>query len=486
MQRGWTISGLTLGLLLAWTVTAAPVPEEPSATKIEAQNATTIVALEARIAELEAQNQAILQALQQLQQQLAATGSAASSVAAASQPAGAPQVVHAVQRSAATTRLAQAGPAAPSPSPAAKSEPFKDIQVGQSRLSFYGFLRLDAIYDDSRPDSLQSPLFILSEGPGAEDEDSFNFHPRLTRFGMNYDGPKLGGDGAKLGGKIEIDMQNGGRESRQQLRLRHGYMTLDWGKTTLLLGQTWDLFSPLYPTVNADTLMWNAGNLGDRRPQMNVRTAIKGDGGEFNFHFGLGLTGAITGQDTDRDGVRDGDDAVLPNLQSRIGYARSGDKGSFSAGLSGHFGREEFKDALRHKQRYDSHSLNLDWKVVYQRLTFQGELWNGENLPDFRGGIAQGVNAQGKEIESSGGWLELGLRANDSYSGYLGYSVDDPQDADLGVGGRTHNSSWYWANRFNFGRPFQIGVDYLRWTTEYKGQGDGTDNRVNLFLIYNF
>ncbi len=31
-----------------------------------------------------------------------------------------------------------------------------------------------------------------------------------------------------------------------------------------------------------------------------------------------------------------------------------------------------------------------------------------------------------------------------------------------------------------------IGLDYLNWTTEYKGLDDGTDNRFNPYLIYNF
>ena len=95
--------------------------------------------------------------------------------------------------------------------------------------------------------------------------------PRLTRLGIDWSGPQIAKLGnAKLIGKLETDFQNGGTESRQIIRIRHAYVRLDWERFSMLAGQTWDLVSPLFPTVNGDTLQWNAGNVGDRRPQLRV------------------------------------------------------------------------------------------------------------------------------------------------------------------------------------------------------------------------
>ena len=42
-------------------------------------------------------------------------------------------------------------------------------------------------------------------------------------------------------------------------------------------------------------------------------------------------------------------------------------------------------------------------------LDLMGEWWTGKNLSDFRGGIGQGIDAAtGREIRSSGGWIESG------------------------------------------------------------------------------
>src|SRR6059036_1156480 len=106
---------------------------------------------------------------------------------------------------------------------------WKELTAGQSRIQFYGFLRLDLIYDDSRPDTSQTPFFILSEDPslGIAGQENFTMHPRLTRFGVNYLGPHVKAlEDAALGGKLELDFQNGGRESRPIIRIRHAYLKL--------------------------------------------------------------------------------------------------------------------------------------------------------------------------------------------------------------------------------------------------------------------
>lgn len=373
--------------------------------------------------------------------------------------------------------------------PAAAEEDDGALRFGNSEFRFYGFARLDAIYDDSRPNALQTPTFILSEDPavGREDEDSATLHPRLTRFGLDLVGPVLEGlGGARLGGKLEIDFQNGGRESRAVPRYRHAYLTLAWDRATLLVGQTWDLISPLYPEVNGDTLMWNAGNLGDRRAQVRW-TYEPGEGG-LSFAAAAGLTGAVDDQDLDGDGTRDGEDAAVPNLQARLGWSRSVATGRLAFGLWGYTAREEVQSPVGGETEFDSFAAGVDFSVPLPgSLAFRGEAWTGENLSDVRGGIGQAVNtATGREIASRGGWAELGWKSGGAYSVYAGGTLDDPDDDDLRPGDRTENSAWYLVQRLDFARAFRVGLDYLHWTTEYVGLDEGTDNRLNLYVIYFF
>jgi hypothetical protein len=353
-------------------------------------------------------------------------------------------------------------------------------------------MRLDLIADDSRPDNSQIPFFTLSEDSrvGMKDENDFTLHPRLTRIGIRYKGPEVGPLGnAGLGGNFEVDFQNGGRESRQIIRIRHAYLKLTKGAFSLLGGQTWDIISPLFPTVNNDTLMWNAGNLGDRRPQLRASFEPKLAGGQFSLVGGIGLTGAINSQDLDNNGVRDGE-ATGPNVQGRIGYSHALRRkdSKVEVGLSGHYGWEETARPIVSRTNFDSHSVSLDYNFTpHDRVALRGEAWFGRNLGDFRGGVGQAINTVlGTEVRSRGGWAELGLKVNQVYSIYPGYTIDDPRDRDVPAQGRVKNRAWYVVNRFRVTGPFLVGIDYLRWATDYKGLLRGVNNRFNLYLQYDF
>ena len=432
-----------------------------------AETAREVVLLRERIVQLEAQNQAILNQLEALSARLDN---------------------HSPPLPSSPAVAAKASRAASTASPTAQRlEAAVWAEGNKSRLDFYGFLRVDAIIDDSRPDTFQFPSFILSEGQasGLGNQSNLSFHPRLTRLGINYRGPQMDGlAGARIGGKIEWDFQNGGRESRAIARYRHAYLKLDWEKSSLLLGQSWDLISPLYPAVNADSMMWNAGNLGDRRVQ--ARYAYQPPQG-FNFALAAGLTGAVSPQDLDGDGVRDGEASTLPNLQARVGY-KSG-SGRVKLGFWSHYGQEQTSLAsFNGNKDFDSYSVGADYLFeLHERLALRGELWLGANLNDFRGGIGQGVNtALGEEIESRGGWIELGVQVRPRYKFSTGFSSDDPKNRDILPGGRTENRVWYLVNQLRLAPTFMIGLDYLYWRTDYRGLEEGTDNRFNLYFIYNF
>lgn len=375
---------------------------------------------------------------------------------------------------------------AATPPPAAPPAPPQQVRAGESTVAFYGFVRVDAIYDDSRPSAFQTPLFILSEDPrtGLRNNENLTLHPRLTRFGMNYNGPPVARlRDADITGKIEIDFQNGGRESRAISRFRHAYLQLSKKQHSFLLGQTSDVISPLFPNANADTLMWNAGNVGDRRPQIRYRYKSN----LVTFESAAGLTGAVDDLDLDADGVRDGEASALPNLQARLGFD-SRRKDLWSIGLWGMRGWQETSRAFGGERTFVSSGIGADYKVALgKRARLQGEAWTGEGLSDFRGGIGQSINTgTGDTISSRGGWLELGVDTTPWSGLYLGYTVDDPDDADVPANGRTKNDAWYVTNRFRFGAPFQIGIEYLRWKTRYRGLAVGLDNRFDVYAIYNF
>lgn len=387
----------------------------------------------------------------------------------------------------------------PQQDPLEQSPKWNELTVGKSaKLKFYGFLRLDAVYDDSRPDNTQIIGSVKSEDPAAdpsvaakENDHDLTIHPRLTRLGIDFEGPKvepLGG--AHVTGKLEIDFYNllpGAltSNSREFVRMRHAWLKLGWENFSLLAGQREDVISPIFPIVNNDLVLWGAGNLGDRRPQ------VRGEwtNGMFTATGMIGLTGADDNQNLDNDGLLDGEDSFLPTLQGRLAVALDGwvAKQKIVVGIWGHWAREETSKNVAGFDRFQSDAEGLDLTIpLLADLWLKGELWRGQNLDDVRGGIFQGVNTTtGDEIASFGGWIELGWRPVEWYAVSLGASLDDPEHDDLPVAGKDLNRIFYLANRFTFG-PVEFGADYLNWTTEYKGFGEGTDNRFNVYAAFKF
>jgi hypothetical protein len=362
-----------------------------------------------------------------------------------------------------------------------------------NKIKFYGFLRLDMIFDSQRPNNAQTILFIPSPDPltGNTTDGNFTMHPRLTRLGINYTGPRIAklGD-AKLSGQLETDFQNGGSESRQIIRIRHAFLRLDWQDVWLLGGQTWDIVSPLFPTVNGDTLQWNAGNVGDRRPQLRVGYEPKAGRGKFSLVGGVGLTGAIDAADIDGNGVRDGEESSRPNIQGRIGFSHQlGSKDRIaSLGISGFYGFLKTARPIVGRTEFHSRLINVDFTLpILSQLAFKGEAWWGRNMSDVRGGAGQGVNVStGREIRGRGGWAEVNIKPSRYFSINPGFSTDDPINADIPSGGRTRNRAFFIANRITPGGNFTFGADYLRWKTDFLGFKTAVDNRFNIFWQYNF
>ncbi len=449
---------------------------------VEADTTREVESLRKRVDEIERQNRKLLKTLTELNTKLDALSR--------------PEVASNPLSSAAPPPVTNAAPQTQPPAAEdAKNAPVRwsELLGEGNKIKFYGFLRLDMIFDSQRPNNAQLILFIPSPDArtGNTTDGNFTMHPRLTRLGINYTGPRIAklGD-AKLSGQLETDFQNGGSESRQIIRIRHAYLRLDWNKFWLLGGQTWDIVSPLFPTVNADTLQWNAGNVGDRRPQLRTGYEPKVGRGKLSFVGGIGLTGAIDAADLDANGVRDGEESGRPNFQGRVGYSHpfGGKERIASVGISGFYGFLKTAKPIVGRTDFHSQLINVDFTLpVLRRLSFKGEGWWGRNMSDVRGGAGQGVNvSNGREIRGRGGWGEANIKLSRYFSTNPGFSTDDPVDADIPVGGRIRNRSFFIANRITPGGNFLFGADYLRWKTNFLEFKTAVDNRVNIFLQYNF
>ncbi len=403
---------------------------------------------------------------------------------------------------------------------------WKQLTRSGNPIKFYGFFRLDAYHSTARLSDQITSQWVLKEGSGTgsvlRNDDEFTFDTRLTRFGFDVNGGKVGS--ADLTAKLETDFANtpvkgfttstgtfdvgagtgtavtavraANDESRHTPRIRLAYMTADFGDVALRFGQDWDVISPLFPAVNAQMLMWNTGNLGDRRPQAQfIWDAGDPKGTSFQWKLSAGLTNAVDAADADNNGQKDGWDAGMPHVQTRFGLSTPSwvDGKMLAGGVWGYFARSDFDAPLAGSPAgaddgFDSWTLGADLSVpLFDGISLRGEAFVGAGLADVRGGIGQSYTSSIDEaIGTWGGWLELEWKI-DAFAVAFGVTHDNPQDGDLaGASARTRNWSMYVGTRYDFGGGWKAGFDVIFWETQYLDGGLGNAVRTDLYTMFEF
>ena len=121
--------------------------------------------------------------------------------------------------------------------------------------SFYGQVRGDLYLDSRASQEIVDGLFFLYPKDHAYDADgkdlnaspTGSFYLLYSRLGLDVQGPTIGQ--AKSSLKLEVDFRGYG-SNWALLRIRHAYANLDWGKSAVLIGQTWhSLFGEVSPQM---------------------------------------------------------------------------------------------------------------------------------------------------------------------------------------------------------------------------------------------
>jgi hypothetical protein len=132
-------------------------------------------------------------------------------------------------------------------------------------VSLYGFLRTDYIWDTRKSSQVRENnlnLYPLDESLDANGKDlnatgASNFLAIMSRLGVKVKGPNVWG--AKMSGTLEGDFFGNTESSIGLMRLRHAYMSMDWDKTSLTMGQTW--YPSFVPEVFPGVANFNTGIL---------------------------------------------------------------------------------------------------------------------------------------------------------------------------------------------------------------------------------
>ncbi len=360
-----------------------------------------------------------------------------------------------------------------------------------AKVQLYGFVRFDASYDTNPILSGNYALWALPHNSRISDGE-WNLTGGATRLGLNLNGPDT--DAMKLSGNIEMDFLTAiGTENNTSPRLRHGFLKAYWPASdfSILAGQTWDIVSSQIPFVDDVALMWDAGNIGSRHPQLRITKGFAA-GNEGRLELAAAASRNIGEKSVFQADT--GKDAAMPTIQGRLAFSEPLFVRSQPAtiAVSGHYGQEEWDISnTGNFKTLDTWSCNLEMTMpLNEQLLFAGEYFTGSNLDDFLGGIGQGVNAavasDPRNIRSHGGWAALKCNVNPVTAISFGAGVDDPNDSDVAPSARSLNQTIF-ANVINKLTPnLIIGIQLSEWKTEYKNDPTSNAFRAQSSLTYKF
>lgn len=311
------------------------------------------------------------------------------------------------------------------------------------KVNFYGHIKSDFSYDKRGVAGDDYMQYVAS---GRSLDRDFRASARGTRFGLDI------GDGDKISAKIETDLL-GDDTGNAGMRLRHAYIAVKDGKWEFLAGQTWHLLPLEFSGTNNEFALGHSGVLWMRTSQL--RATYKADD---RLSFAAAMA-RPTRAPVDNNGTASG----LPQAQAQVQY-RAG-KARFT--LMGAYGKWRNTTDMK---TGEVQLLDLGYNIpLGSVLTLNGQVWTGQNLYDFLGGIGQmGYGAD--EVKASGGFANLAIKPAGRLSYNLAYGVDNPVDSTVPASAtaRTKNTTMMANASCVAYEKITVTLEAARQTTEYK------------------
>lgn len=366
------------------------------------------------------------------------------------------------------------------------------LKDADMRLQLYGYIRADLSHDSqATAPKADFAFWVLPELDGEKDAQT-HLGARETRVGLNLFGPDAGE--WKTTGKIEVDFYGGGNPNSYSPRIRLAYLDLAHSSgLSIRAGQDWETFVEVIPRIVNFAYLADIGALGLRRPQARVTQELK-----FSETTKLVAKAAVAqtvGEDLDGGGFDDGADADWPTFQFNVAlHQKLWAEKCARIAFSGHYGRETLDAAVSNAvtgldaEDYDTWSAQGSvYLPLTKCLAVQGNLWTGENLDTYYGGIGQGVNmGLGEAVASKGGWAQLLYDPTEKLCFGLGYSMDDPDDDDLSPGMRAKNQQAFVNGFYKLTPAVTVMAEYANMTTDYVDGDEACNNRVQVAIRYAF
>lgn len=346
--------------------------------------------------------------------------------------------------------------------------PAQETAASKHKTTFYGHVKTDVIYDAHGVAGDDYMYYVASE---KDSERDFRISARATRFGLDVT------DGDKISAKVEADflglsenvVSTNTPGSTSDLRLRHAYVALKAGKFEILAGQTWHLLPLELSGTNNEFALGYSGVLWFRAPQLRLTYKA-------NDKFSLAAAAVRpTRKLTDAEGTASGLPQGQVQAQLKVGKAK------FT--LMGALGQWRKATGEKGEVKLADFGYNIPLSPA---LTLNGQLWTGQNLYDFLGGLGNmgyGTSA----VKASGGFANLLIKPAGRFSFNAAYGVDNPADSKIAASStaRTRSSTMLANAIFLIYDKATVTLEAAKQVTEYK-LTTGYEDRENLHCQLSF
>lgn len=322
-------------------------------------------------------------------------------------------------------------------------------------LNIYGHLEWYSWFNTAIFSGQDLILLTRSEATG-----SMGMSVRTTRLGLAIAVPGI--RRVKLSGRLEFDFfgnypASGFAENQPMPRLRHAFFKIENGGPTpsgLILGSTWSIVSPLFPTMVNPGAGWAMGNLWQRMPQLQgYWNFAPGSNSEVGFKLSLNraLSGASLYRNSQVSSAIDAGDTAFFQLQYEA-HLKSRKKSGlrYLLSVSGALGQEDYTGvyglSLSNASAANVVLVSVSASLTHDAFAIKGEWYSGSNIDTFAAQLGQGIvydpaGSYGTSQKTSGFWVELSLYPWDIFHTHLGYGQDAPDESVLVSGEYTKNSA---------------------------------------------
>lgn len=422
-------------------------------------------------------------------QQLAASAVTAPPVATSAAPATPAQPPAALGDG--SVHLAAAVPTNTPAAPPANAAAGKTSPVS---VTPYGYIKLAGSYDTARTAYGDLAFYVQPASRPGGGSKELVFSGRESRLGLKLGVP--GTHGIVPTGQLEADwFEEAATPGKYSPRLRLAFIDLALGQGwSVRAGQDWDLFVSVHPLVTDPGILGGTGHLYGRRPQVRVSKVVN-----FNATDTVAFKVAAThgrSQDVDGDGQIDAEAAGVPTVQGSILFSlKLLGKKPTTLQLSGAYGREKLRLPVATATVKPSYDQTFESTLAHaglvlplsDALSVQGTVFWGKNLDQYWGGIIQGINiAEGRSVQSVGGWAQVVAEVVSGLTITGGYGADNPKDADVAASGRTSNSRIFGNAFIKITPETTIALEYGYLATYFASEAKQHSNRIAAGLQYNF